>query len=88
MISTTNSRTGLTIILTAIAIAVGVLCYARWGSVMFGYYAITLPVGLFLLWMSRDVPSWEDKWAPERPASTPRPRVARATGAEPAESRA
>jgi hypothetical protein len=88
MITTTNSRTGLTIILSAIAIALGAACYAMWGGVMFAFYASTLPVGLFLLWMSRDVPSWEEKWAPAPPAPAPRPRAARAIGAEPAESRA
>jgi len=55
------------IILTAAAIAIGIALYAFGGWLAFAFYALTLPVALFLLWMARDVQSWEEKWAPSRP---------------------
>jgi hypothetical protein len=74
---------GLTIALAAIGIGLGVVFYAMFGPVMFAYYAMTLPVGLFMLWLSRDVQTWEQKWAPDQLAH-PAPAT-RKPALEPAE---
>ena len=71
---------GLTIILTTIAIMIGAAMYALGGGMAFAFYAMTLPVGLFILWLSRDVKSWEEKWAPS--STVERPRSPRALAAE------
>ncbi len=84
-----DSNMGLTVFLTAAAIAFVIVFYVVFGTMGLLFGGITVPVCLFLLWMSRDVRSWEERWAPKSreaaPASTPSPGAA---SAKPAESRA
>ncbi len=79
---------GLTIALAAIGIGIGVVFYATFGFAMFAYYAITVPVCLFMLWLSRDVPTWEQRHAHELEEHRPaRVEPARSTATTvPAES--
>ena len=81
MMERSDSKMGLTVFLTAIAIALAAMFFAVFGAFGLFFFGMTVPVCLFLLWLSRDVESWEDKWAPireEQREPAPRPAVSRA----------
>jgi hypothetical protein len=86
-----NVKMGLTVLLTGIALAIGGVFYLLYGGFIFTVYAITVPFCLYLLWLSRDVESWEERWAPaprERPAAAMEPAARRPAARRPAASHA
>ncbi|HEY8078019.1 MAG TPA: hypothetical protein VIF62_28025 [Labilithrix sp.] len=61
---TNSERLLQPIVLTSAALAIGALIGAVWGGMGVAMYALTLPVGLFLLWVSWDVATLEERLSP------------------------
>jgi len=77
------------VLLTAFVVALGAVILFAFGTFMTAVYAVTVPVGLFLLWISRDVPTLEERLAELEPAPSPAraPRESPRPAAAPLEGR-
>ena len=61
---TSSERLLQPVLLTAAALAIGTIIGVTCGGVGIAMYALTLPVGLFLLWASWDVASLDERLSP------------------------